>query len=126
MKRRIEEGIPVGLLGYCDNEPVAWCSIAPRDTHRPLGGDDTKGNVWSLTCFYVKRPFRSKGLTSQLLAAAIEYAKENGGSFLEAYPVDRDSPSYTFMGFKETFARAGFKFIKKAGNRRNVMLLELC
>lgn len=37
MKRRIDEGIPVGLLAYHDNEPIAWCSIAPREIYKPLG-----------------------------------------------------------------------------------------
>jgi hypothetical protein len=25
------------LLGYIDGDPIAWCSIAPRSTYRPLG-----------------------------------------------------------------------------------------
>ena len=44
---------------------------------------------------------------------------------LEAYPVEPHSPSYRFMGFISTFKKAGFRFVKKAGIRRNVMLLEL-
>lgn len=44
---------------------------------------------------------------------------------MEAYPVEPDSPSYRFMGFKQTFEKAKFNFIKKAGKRRNVMLLVL-
>ena len=125
MKKRADEGTPVGLLAYSDNVPIGWCSIAPRDTYRSLGGDDTKTNVWSLACFFVKREFRNKGLTRQLLDAAIQYAREQGAHYVEAYPVDPDSPSYGFMGFKPTFERAGFQFVKSAGSRRNAMLLEL-
>src|SRR5947209_17084985 len=36
MQRRVAAGTPVGILGYVDGEPVAWCSIAPRATYRPL------------------------------------------------------------------------------------------
>lgn len=64
-------------------------------------------------------------LTNQLLDVAIKYAKENGAEYVEAYPVEPDSPSYRFMGFKPTFEKAKFTFVKKAGKRRNVMLLEL-
>jgi hypothetical protein len=40
MEARVRGGVPIGILGYLGNEPVAWCSIAPRPTYRPLGGPD--------------------------------------------------------------------------------------
>src|SRR5688500_9121694 len=40
LKRRVAAGIPIGLLGYLGGEPVAWCSIAPRESYRPLGGPE--------------------------------------------------------------------------------------
>jgi ribosomal protein S18 acetylase RimI-like enzyme len=125
MRCRVEKGVPIGLLAYMDEEPVAWCSIAPRETYKPLGGDETKNGVWSLTCFFVKREFRNRGLASRLLNASIRYAKESGARYVEAYPVDPESPSYRFMGFKPMFEKAGFEFVKTAGSRRNVMLLAL-
>lgn len=36
MAARIRAATPVGLLGYAGEEPVAWCSIAPRSTYRRL------------------------------------------------------------------------------------------
>ncbi len=38
LRRRVQNGVPIGILGYLGDEPVAWCSIAPRSTYRPLGG----------------------------------------------------------------------------------------
>ena len=125
MKAQIDGGVPIGILAYADNEPIAWCSIAPRETYRPLGGYETNKKVWSIVCFFIKRPFRNRGLTNQLLDEATKYAKENGAEYIEAYPVEPDSPSYRFMGFKPTFEKAKFTFVKKAGKRRNVMLLSL-
>ncbi len=125
MKRRVDEGVTVGLLAYQNEIPIAWCSIASRNTYRPLGGDETISDVWSLVCFFIKREFRQTGLMSQLLHAAIQYADKSGAKYVEAYPVDPDSPSYRFMGFKPVFENAGFKFVKMAGKRRNVMLLNL-
>ncbi|MCG8651480.1 MAG: GNAT family N-acetyltransferase [Pirellulales bacterium] len=125
MKNRVDAGIPIGLLAYSDNEPIAWCSIAPRDTYRSLGGDETKDDVWSLACFFIKRSFRKMGVTTRLLAAAVDYAKENGAQYVEAYPVAPDSPSYRFMGVVPIFEEAGFQFVKSAGARRNVMVLSL-
>ena len=40
LRRRVRNGIPIGLLGYLGSEPVAWCSVAPRPTYRPLGGPE--------------------------------------------------------------------------------------
>lgn len=130
MKSRIEAGVPIGILGYHDGAPVAWCSIAPRDTYRALGGLDDSGSgtleqVWALACFFVKREHRGHGLANQLLVAAIDHAARNGATVVEAYPVEPDSPSYRFMGFVETFSRAGFQKVGQAGQRRHVMRLPV-
>jgi GNAT superfamily N-acetyltransferase len=125
IKQRIWQNIPIGIVGYFDNEPIAWCSIAPRETHERLRGDEHLENVWSITCFYIKRQFRRKGLTEYLIEKAKEYAKENGAEYIEAYPVEQDSPSYRFMGYRGTFEKAGFTYIKMAGTRRHVMVYKV-
>ncbi len=125
MHNRVKKGIPVGLLAYVENTPIGWCSIAPRETYKKLGGDKIKDGMWSLVCFFIKRQFRNKGLTSRLIDAAIGYAKDNGAKYIEAYPVAPESPSYRFMGFVATFEKAGFQFVQSAGTRRNVMLRAL-
>ncbi|MGO4293257.1 GNAT family N-acetyltransferase [Chitinophaga sp. RAB17] len=125
MKDRVKQEIPIGLLAYQQEEPVAWCSIAPRETYQRLGGDDTLEKVWSLACFFIKKDYRSQGLVEKLIAGAKKYAKKNGGKYLEAYPVETDSPSYKFMGFVPSFEKAGFSFVKKAGTRRHVMTCKL-
>ena len=126
---RVRDGVPIGLLGYLADEPVAWCSIAPRSAYRPLGGPDDFGDspdaVWSLVCFFIRRDLRGQGASEQTLDAAIAHARRNGGKVLEAYPVDPDSPSYRFMGFTGLFERAGFKAVGRAGTRRHVMRLSL-
>lgn len=125
IKKRVNAETPIGLLAYSDNEPIAWCSIAPRETYERLGGDESLEKVWSIACFFIKREFRDQGLVDKLISAAKKYAKKNGAKFLEAYPVEPDSPSYRFMGFIKSFEKAGFSFVKKAGSRRHVMKLEL-
>ncbi|RHX85744.1 GNAT family N-acetyltransferase [Leptospira stimsonii] len=117
MNRRI----PIGILCYNDTEAIAWCSIGPRESYRELSGDKALIDVWSLVCFFIKKEYRQKGITEEFVNHATIYAKENGARYLEVYPVDPDSPSYRFMGFKPTFDRLGFVFKHKAGQRRNVM-----
>jgi hypothetical protein len=60
-----------------------------------------------------------------LIENAKNYAKQNGAKYIEAYPVENDSPSYKFMGYIKQFEKAGFKYIKEEGKRRNVMIFEL-
>jgi hypothetical protein len=61
----------------------------------------------------------------RLIAAAVDYARQNGATVVEAYPVDPDAPSYRFMGFVPVFAEAGFVEVGRAGYRRHVMRLAL-
>ena len=127
MKSRIIDGTTVGLVGYLEGEPVAWVSIAPRDTYRDLGGPEAERGekIWSLVCMYIHRKLRGKGHGMELIKAAKAYAKKRGGTVLEAYPVDPKSPSYRSMGFVPAFERLGFKEVGKAGSRRHVMRLSL-
>ena len=125
--RRVRQGVPVGIIGYLDGKPVAWCSIAPRPTYRDLGGvaEEPGENVWSLVCFFVTRAYRGQGMTARLIRAAVAYARKRGATVMEAYPVDPESPSYRFMGFVAAFAGAGFVEVGRAGTRRHVMRLKL-
>ncbi|MEX2431516.1 MAG: GNAT family N-acetyltransferase [Dehalococcoidia bacterium] len=127
--QRVQAGVPVGLLGYLDGVPLAWCSIAPRETHQRLGGvadaSEDAARVWSLVCFFVHRSLRGQGITQRLIREAVDHAKRNGASAVEAYPVDPDSPSYRFMGFVPSFRAAGFEEAGRAGSRRYVMRLAL-
>ncbi len=124
--KRVSAGIPIGLLGYIDGEPVAWCSVAPRSTYRRLtGGDGPDDGVWSIACFFAIRRLRGRGLTRRMIKAAVEHARAQGAAIVEAYPVDPDSPSYRFMGFVPVFEEAGFCEVGRAGTRRHVMQLKL-
>ena len=75
-----------------------------------------------LHVFILKSDFRDKGLIHTMIQSAEQYSKTNGAGFLEAYPVLPDSPRYRFLGFKNTFEKAGYEFVKMAGTRRHVMI----
>ncbi len=132
MHQRVSNGTPIGILGYIDDEPMAWCSIAPLETYKsnlrgrgyPSDETNTDG-VWSIVCFFIRTGFRRQGMTAQLAKAAIEYARDSGAKIIEAYPVDYDSPSYSYMGRIGTFERLGFKEVGMVGTRRHMMRLQL-
>lgn len=130
MQQRIILNATVGLIGYLDGAAVAWCSVAPRMTFKEtLGGlNDDSGEeepVWSLTCFFVKRELRGRGISAQLTEAAEDHARAKGAKVIEAYPVDPTSPSYRFSGFVPMFEARGFQKAGTAGARRNVFRKSL-
>ncbi|MFN3515236.1 MAG: GNAT family N-acetyltransferase [Phenylobacterium sp.] len=127
LRARVAAGTPIGLIGYLAGEPVAWCSVGPRESFTRLRPDQdgAEPGVWSVTCFFIRRDHRGRGLTGRLLEAAADYARAHGGRILEAYPVDPESPSYRFMGFRALYATHGFEAVGRAGSRRHVVRRRL-
>ncbi len=126
LRGRVADGVPVGLVYYDAATPVAWSSIAPRETYQKLGGPEEPDEViWSLACMYIRRDLRGWGLTRQMVALAEQEAVAQGATVIEATPVDPESPSYKFMGTVPFFAAAGYAEVARAGTRRHVMRKRL-
>lgn len=129
MRAVFDQG-PPGLLAYDGETPVGWCSVAPRtafprlETSRNFKPvDDTP--VWCVTCFFVARGQREKGVAAALLMAACEFAKRHGGTVLEGYPTDtrggRDTRWFSWTGYQTAFERAGFKEMARRSPKRPIM-----
>lgn len=127
LRSRVERRVPIGLVFYAEGEPVAWCSVAPRETFLPLRKDQSEDDrdVWSIVCFFIRRDHRKLGLSARMLKTAVAYAKKRGARAVEAYPVDPDSPSYRFMGFLDLFTAQGFSPTGRAGTRRHIVRRDL-
>lgn len=89
LEQRVQKEIPVGVLGFMEGDPVAWCSIAPRKTYsrlkrsrtiKPPGGTQ----VWSVVCLFLSRELRQKGYTEKLLKGV-----KPAFSKVEVYPIKR-------------------------------------
>jgi GNAT superfamily N-acetyltransferase len=118
MKGIVDSGEPTGILAYEGDEPVGWCSVAPRRqcvgldyrAHlRPVETPDDR--VWSIVCFFVARQARGRGVMRGLLEAAIAFARERGARILEAYPLREDPKDDLASGFRgvlRTLERQGF------------------
>lgn len=122
----VRQRTPVGILAYIHNEPVGWCSVAPRESFaalerfRALPRLDT-APAWSLVCFFVSSQVRRHGITLELLRAAIAYARSQGATIIEGYPVEPGPRLYTYMGAPSTFLAAGFTEVTPPGYTRTVM-----
>ena len=125
----VEGGTVPGLVGYLDGTPVGWISLGPREDYLKLARsrimkpvDDAE--VWSVVCTYVARAQRGKGLQHRLLAAAVDYARDNGVRLLEAYPEDkptRSADDFMFFGSRSLYERAGFREVVRRSPTRVVM-----
>lgn len=126
LEELVREGTPVGILGYSEGEPVAWCSVAPRETYEALERSRKIPRVddepaWSVVCFFLDSKVRGQGSTLMLLEAAVEYARSQGARIAEGYPWPGGA-SYRYMGTPETFREAGFREAVSPGPKtRQVM-----
>jgi GNAT superfamily N-acetyltransferase len=130
-KKLVRDGPPPGLLAMLGNEAVGWCQLTRRhdlphlDRVQKLRTVD-KQPVWSISCFYIRKGYRKKGITAVLIEAAIRAAKKNGAPALEAYPLDAKlTPSSSWTGYASTFLRAGFKLAARHFPPQPVMRLQL-
>jgi GNAT superfamily N-acetyltransferase len=90
----VERGPPPGLVALDGGLAVGWCQLTPREAlpwlDRARLLDRVDGTpVWSLSCFFVRRGYRRRGVTSALIAAALKAAERSGAPALEAYPANR-------------------------------------
>ena len=124
---------PPGLLGYEDRVPVGWVSLGPyedfsRLSRSPVAKPVDDAPVWAITCFVIRKGHRGTGVASAMLAAAIDYAADNGATVVEGYPLDPDGRAGNadaWMGLESMFRNAGFSEIARRRPTRPVMRKEL-
>jgi GNAT superfamily N-acetyltransferase len=135
IRARIEAGPPPGLLSFEDDVVPGWMQIGPRAdvpewnnkgrASAPLDpADAADREVWAISCFFLRNSARRKGLTHRLVAAGIDFARENGARFLEACPMDlsKDSRSIgLFVGSTRVFEKAGFEAVATRRSGRPLM-----
>lgn len=115
----VENGPPPGLLVFDGDLAVGWCQLTPREVlswlerSRKLARVDDLP-VWWLSCFYIRKGYRKRGVTSALIGAALEVTRRAGAHALEAYPLDVAlTNSSSFTGYASAFERAGFKVVAR-------------
>lgn len=126
----LKTSTPPGMLAYSNGTAVGWCAVAPRAQYvfleksrvlRPL--DDAQ--VWSVSCFFVDKKFRRKGLTVELLRAATHFVKEHGGAILEGYPViprkQKMPDIFVWTGLLPAFLKAGFQEMPRWSENRPIV-----
>lgn len=75
--------------------------------------------LWRITCFFVDRRYRRKGVAKAGLKAALTSIKERGGGVVEAYPVVSKKmaavPEWLWFGTPGMFEKEGFREVAPLG-----------
>jgi GNAT superfamily N-acetyltransferase len=127
-----KEAIP-GILAYSKEEPIGWCAIAPRESYLTLersrvlkAVDDVP--VWSISCLFIAKPFRGQGVSVELLKAAVRFAREQGATVVEGYPVEPRKEKipdvFAWTGVPSAFLQAGFTEHHRGSPTRPIMRIE--
>lgn len=95
MKRLVAKDEIPGILAYCEEEPIGWCALAPREKYprlrrsRVLAPIDEQ-KVWSIVCLFVTKRFRRRGVSAALIEAAVAHAR----AFVRKRAVPRQGRSF--------------------------------
>jgi hypothetical protein len=129
--RRVGEGTAHAALVYDAGECVGWCQFGPtgelprikRAAAYRAGLVDLPD--WRITCFFVDRRWRHRGVTGTALDGALGLIGGLGGGVVESYPEDvggrRVSASFLHNGTVGLFEAHGFTRTRPIGRHHWVV-----
>jgi GNAT superfamily N-acetyltransferase len=113
------------------DEAIAWCEYGtpeelPTIHHRKQY--EAECDVlpdYRLTCIFVDRRYRRRGLAEVALRGALELIARAGGGVVEGYPHEtgekKMSSSFLYNGTRGLYERVGFEYVRPKGLRNCVM-----
>ncbi|MDQ6884492.1 MAG: GNAT family N-acetyltransferase [Candidatus Dormibacteraeota bacterium] len=130
-KCRVREGRTHAALVYDGPTCVGWCQFGPTDElprikHRRayLAGLITLPD-WRITCFFIDREYRRRGVASAGLKGALREIAQLGGGTVESYPEASDgrsvSSSFLYNGTVSMFESNGFERTRRLGKNHWVV-----
>ena len=117
-------------LVFDRDECVAWCQFGPPQElpniyHKKEVEAKMTVPDWRITCIFVDKNHRKKGLSFFALNGALELIKSLGGGVVESYPQDTQgrkiSNSFLYNGTKQIFEKSGFKYEGSKGKNHCIM-----
>jgi GNAT superfamily N-acetyltransferase len=136
LKSLVDGGAPIGVLALAGGRAVGWCSTGPRaefvalETKRSLA-TAWDARTWSVTCFFVDKEWRRRGLGRRMLATAVQLARAHGASRIEGYPVALPKggedlpPVFAWTGLPQVFERCGFERLAEVPGKRPIYVKAL-
>ena len=127
-KSIVDAGTETGLLAYLNGEVAGWVAVEPRTAYDKLAHSRVltpvdHQPVWSVTCFYIAKKYRNRGVSVRLLEAAVAHVKRRGGRIVEGYPVDTKvsmPDPFVYTGTASAFIQAGFTEVARNSPTRPI------
>ncbi len=119
------EGRAKAALVFDGDNAVGWCQFGKPDDlvrvkHMKQYALDVKDVPdWRITCFFVDRDYRRKGVAALALQGALDLIAREGGGLVESFPAQMDgrktSASFLYNATITLFDRHGFQRVAKIG-----------
>ncbi len=133
-KALVRNGKSHAVLVYDGESLAGWCQYGLKDelpridagrNYKKLEPLPPERRLWRITCFYVDKKYRKKGVARTALRGAIESIKQQGGGIIEAYPVVSTKmasvPEWLWFGTPRMFLREKFKQVAPLGTSLALM-----
>jgi GNAT superfamily N-acetyltransferase len=130
-ERRVREGRAHAALVYDGSTCVGWCQFGSPDelprikSRRAYEAGTTTLPTWRITCFFVDRTHRGRGVAAVALAGALDEIARHGGGTVESFPEDVEgrkvSGSFLHNATVAMFESQGFERIRLIGKNRWVV-----
>jgi GNAT superfamily N-acetyltransferase len=128
-ERLVREGRARAALVFDGDEAVAWCQFGTPDQlpnihHRKqYDAERDLEPDYRITCIFVDKKYRRRGLTAIALRGALELIAQGGGGVVEGYPHDTEGKktSVLYNGTRTLYEREGFSYVRAKGTRNCVM-----
>ena len=131
-KSYVERGEAHAALVLDGDEAIAWAEYGtpvelPTLHHRKQYDAEKDGDPdWRITCVFVDRRYRRRGVTELAIRGALDLIAESGGGVVESYPHLTDqtkkmSSSFLYNGTRRLYERLGFTYVRPKGLKNCVM-----
>ena len=129
-ERLVKEDRAHAALVFDSDEAVAWAQYGPPaelpNIHHRKEYEETLDKLpdYRITCIFVDKKYRRKGVTAIALRGAIDLIEQAGGGVVEGYPhdtTDGKKVSVLYNATRSLYEEAGFEYLRPKGKRNCVM-----
>jgi GNAT superfamily N-acetyltransferase len=131
-ERLVREGKAHAALVFDGDAAVAWCQYGspedlPRIYHRKEWEAGLTGEppAYRMTCIFVDRDYRRKGVAAVAVRGALDLIAKAGGGVVEGYPHDLQGEKirsqFLYSATRSLFEEVGFSYERPKGKKNCVM-----